>query len=30
MSAVGVLFIVVAMLYKEKTHVRGETQEAKA
>ncbi len=28
MSAVGLLFIVVAMLYKEKTHVRDETQEA--
>ena len=30
MSIVGALFIVVAMLYKEKTHVRDEAQDAKA
>jgi len=30
MSAVGVLFIFVAMLYKERTHLRDESQDAKA
>jgi POT family proton-dependent oligopeptide transporter len=30
MSAVGLLFIGVAVLYKEKTHVRGEAQKAEA
>jgi POT family proton-dependent oligopeptide transporter len=30
MSVVGVLFIVVAVLYKEKTHVRDEAAEASA
>ena len=28
MAAVGLLFIVVAMLYKEKTHLRDEAQPA--
>ena len=30
MAGVGVLFIVVAMLYKEKTHLRDEGEAAKA